>query len=158
LDISKGKTIMTLANITTKPKLIPTKFELDIKMFNEMYKLGGFTTRMEMLDRMQKFKDILEEECREINSIIAKLQDTEVSKLDIMVELADLLGDIQVYCASEMARHGLPNQAVLDIIMASNFSKLGAEGRPIYDERGKVQKGPNYWTPEPMIKDLLLTL
>jgi hypothetical protein len=40
--------------------------------------------------------------------------------------------------------------------MDSNFSKLGADGKPIYDERGKVMKGPFYWKPEPKIKELLL--
>lgn len=145
---------MNTGKITTPP----TKFELDIKRFNEMYKLGGFGNRSGMLDRMEKFKNILEEECQEINSIIAKLQDPDTDKLTIMVELADLLGDIQVYCASEMLRHELPNDAVLDIIMRSNFTKLGADGLPIYDDRGKVMKGPNYWKPEPRIRDLLLSL
>lgn len=79
-------------------------------------------------------------------------------QLDILVSLADLLGDIQVYCASEMARFGLPNEEVLKIIMASNFSKLGADGNPIYDENGKVCKGPGYWKPEPKIKELLMKL
>lgn len=69
--------------------------------------------------------------------------------------LADLLGDIQVYCASEMAKFGLPLDDVLETIMRSNFSKLGEDGNPIYDERGKVLKGPNYWKPEPAIKELL---
>lgn len=146
---------MTLANITNR-KHIPTKFELDIKMFNEMYKLKGFPTRATMCDRMVAFKNILSEELEEINSIIAKLQDPGEERLGIMTELADLLGDIQVYCASEMERHGLPNQPVLDIIMSSNFSKLGADGLPIYDERGKVMKGPDYWKPEPAIRDLLM--
>jgi predicted HAD superfamily Cof-like phosphohydrolase len=35
--------------------------------------------------------------------------------------------------------------------MASNMSKLGPDGKPIYDERGKVMKGPGYWKPEPML-------
>jgi hypothetical protein len=39
--------------------------------------------------------------------------------------------------------------------MESNFSKLGADGQPIYDERGKVMKGPSYWKPEPRIRSLL---
>jgi predicted HAD superfamily Cof-like phosphohydrolase len=72
--------------------------------------------------------------------------------------LADLLGDIQVYAASEMAKFGLPLDQVLAIIMQSNFSKLGADGKPIYDERGKVQKGPDYWKPEPKIKEMLAAL
>jgi predicted HAD superfamily Cof-like phosphohydrolase len=72
--------------------------------------------------------------------------------------LADLLGDIQVYCASEMAKFGLPLDQVLAIIMQSNFSKLGADGLPIYDERGKVMKGPGYWKPEPKIQAMLSEL
>ena len=43
----------------------------------------------------------------------------------------------------------------LDIIMDSNESKLGADGNPIYDANGKFLKGPNYWKPEPKIRDLL---
>lgn len=45
---------------------------------------------------------------------------------------------------------------MLDVIMDSNESKLGADGKPIYDENGKFLKGPNYWKPEPRIKTLLL--
>ena len=40
-------------------------------------------------------------------------------------------------------------------VMDSNESKLGADGRPIYDANGKFLKGPNYWRPEPGIKVLL---
>ncbi len=72
--------------------------------------------------------------------------------------LGDLLGDVQVYCASEMAKFGLPLDEVLAIIMQSNFSKLDADGKPIYDERGKVMKGPGYWKPEPKIQALLASL
>jgi len=44
---------------------------------------------------------------------------------------------------------------VLDVIMDSNESKLGADGKPIYDANGKFLKGPGYWKPEPKIKALL---
>ena len=50
---------------------------------------------------------------------------------------------------------GLPMSTVLGIIMQSNFSKLGADGLPIYDSDNKVQKGPNYWKPEPKISEML---
>ena len=75
--------------------------------------------------------------------------------LDVMAELSDWLGDLVVYCASEARRWGLPLPEVLRVIMESNFSKLGADGKPIYDERGKVMKGPNYWKPEPKLRDML---
>ena len=39
--------------------------------------------------------------------------------------------------------------------MTSNFSKLGADGKPIKDATGKFLKGPDYAPPEEAIKDLL---
>ena len=44
---------------------------------------------------------------------------------------------------------------VLNIIMDSNESKLGADGLPIYNADGKVLKGPNYWKPEPALRKML---
>ena len=41
---------------------------------------------------------------------------------------------------------------VLHIIMLSNFSKLDEDGEPIYDSRGKVLKGANYWAPEQFLR------
>jgi len=49
----------------------------------------------------------------------------------------------------------LPANVVDRLIMDSNESKLGADGKPIYDANGKFLKGPNYWRPEPRIKALL---
>ena len=69
--------------------------------------------------------------------------------------IADLLGDVIVYCRSEALKYGLPLEEVLDIIMDSNESKLGADGKPIYDANGKFLKGPNYWKPEAKIKSML---
>ncbi|MNL77051.1 hypothetical protein D3C87_2031310 [compost metagenome] len=60
-----------------------------------------------------------------------------------------------MYCRSEALKYGLPLEEVLDIIMDSNESKLGIDGKPIYDENGKFLKGPNYWKPEPKIEALL---
>jgi hypothetical protein len=79
----------------------------------------------------------------------------EINRLDILTDIADLMGDFQVYCGSEMKKFGIPQDPVLVIIMDSNFSKMGADGKPIYDENGKLQKGPGYWKPEPRITQLL---
>ena len=57
-----------------------------------------------------------------------------------------------------MAKFGLDNALVLDIIMQSNMSKLAADGSVIYDDRGKVMKGPNYWKPEPKIKEYIASM
>ena len=73
----------------------------------------------------------------------------------MLVAVADLLGDVIVYCRSEALKFGIPLEDVLGVIMDSTQSKLGADGRPIYDANGKFLKGPNYWKPEPKIKELL---
>lgn len=139
-----------------------SQFGKDIEKFNGIYKLPvNLTPTLEVgvpvVDRLKAFKDILIEEVHEMDEIVAASQNGTDS-IEVLTMLADLLGDIQVYCASEMAKFGLPLDEVLAIIMQSNFSKLGADGKPIYDERGKVMKGPNYWKPEPKIKALLESL
>jgi predicted HAD superfamily Cof-like phosphohydrolase len=134
-------------------------FAKDIKKFNGIYRLPvnekpTLDIGVPLVERLQAFKSILSEELDEIDDIINAAQQQRPA-LEILTMLADLLGDIQVYCASEMTKFGLPLDQVLQIIMQSNFSKLGADGNPIYDERGKVQKGPGYWKPEPAIETLL---
>ena len=137
-------------------------FSEDIKQFNGIYKLPVNATPtldvgVPAAERMAAFKDILMEEVHEMDDIIAA-QNAGKDPIEVLTMLADLLGDIQVYCASEMAKFGLPLDQVLSIIMQSNFSKLGADGLPIYDERGKVMKGPNYWKPEPKLQAMLTEL
>ncbi|MBI1835560.1 MAG: pyrophosphatase [Burkholderiales bacterium] len=139
-----------------------SEFSRDIEKFNGIYKLPvsvvpTLDVGVPAADRMMAFKDILMEEVHEIDEIIAAQKEGK-DALEVLTMLADLLGDIQVYCASEMAKFGLPLDQVLAIIMQSNFSKLGADGLPIYDERGKVMKGPGYWKPEPKIAELLAGL
>ena len=137
-----------------------SQFSDDIVKFNGIYKLPVSpipsleNLGVDVVTRLEAFQDILSEEILEIVPIIEAIKDG-ADPLDVLTSLADLLGDIQVFCASEMAKFGLPQDLVLGAIMQSNFSKLGADGNPIYDERGKVQKGPNYWKPEPMIKSIL---
>ena len=113
------------------------------------------TDRDALLIRLDKLRTILLDEVNESGDIMSKLRNGEYAEaLDFLTEMADLMGDIQVYCASENARFGIPNGEILDIIMDSNFSKLGADGLPIIKD-GKFEKGPFYWKPEPKIRELL---
>jgi predicted HAD superfamily Cof-like phosphohydrolase len=132
-------------------------FEQRIAAMNAMYKLPASerpALPANIVDRLIKFKTILLEEVHEIDEIV-KLAQNGNSPADVAVAIADVLGDITVYCRSEALKYGLPLEAVLDIIMDSNESKLDADGNPIYDANGKFLKGPNYWKPEPKIKALL---
>ena len=133
-------------------------FYADIDKFNSMYSLpmpSTPTTAFEpVAARQAGFKEVLTDEVNEVDEIIAEAGKDE---LDDLVALADWLGDIVVYATSEARRYGIPLEAVLEIIMQSNFSKLGADGKPIIANH-KVQKGPGYWKPEPKIKELLQRL
>ena len=132
-------------------------FAQRIAAMNAMYRLP-VTDRpslpADVAERLTKFKATLLDEVHEIDEIVA-LSKNGGTPLDIAVAIADLLGDIMVYCRSEALKYGLPLEDVLDIIMDSNESKLDANGNPIYDGNGKFLKGPNYWKPEPKIKALL---
>ena len=137
---------------------MPSKpFADRIAAMNAMYKLPAHevpTLPPDTADRLRKFKSTLADEVNEIDDIV-KLAETGAPTIDVAVSIADLLGDIIVYCRSEALKYGIPLESVLDVIMDSNESKLGSDGKPIYDSNGKFLKGPNYWKPEPRIKDLL---
>ena len=142
--------------------------EQAIRQFNAMYKMPVndvptlTPTNEPMSERLIKFKSILKKELNEIDAIILEARATEdIGKQDdgtkvlLLTDLADLLGDIQVFCASEMLKFGLPLDKTLHLIMMSNFSKLNPDGSATFDEEGKLQKGPNYWKPEPYIQKML---
>jgi predicted HAD superfamily Cof-like phosphohydrolase len=142
-----------------------SRFTQDIQKFNAMYKLPvspvpTLDIGMNVSQRLKNFKSILLKEIDEVDLIVAKLEApaSPEASLEILTDLADWLGDVQVYAASEMVKFGLPLDDVLAIIMQSNFSKLGADGKPIHDEQGKVKKGPGYWKPEPMLSEHLAAL
>lgn len=74
----------------------------------------------------------------------------EAVRNDDVVEIADALGDMLYILCGTIIEHGLQHkiEAVFDEIQRSNMSKLGADGKPIYREDGKVMKGPNYFKPD----------
>jgi predicted HAD superfamily Cof-like phosphohydrolase len=67
-----------------------------------------------------------------------------------LVEVADALGDILYILCGTLLKHGLEHKIdeVFREIQRSNMSKLGADGKPIYREDGKVMKGPAYFKPD----------
>lgn len=73
--------------------------------------------------------------------------------LDI-VETADALGDMDYVINGFAHVAGIPHDDVVDEIHDSNMSKLGADGKPILREDGKILKGPDYFRPD-IVKVLL---
>lgn len=74
----------------------------------------------------------------------------EAVKNNDLVEIADALGDMLYILCGTIIEHGLQHkiEEVFDEIQRSNMSKLGADGKPLYREDGKVMKGPNYFKPD----------
>lgn len=73
-----------------------------------------------------------------------------------LVEIGDALGDMLYILCGTIISHGFQDkiEAIFDEIQNSNMSKLGADGKPIYREDGKVLKGPNYFKPN--LKKIIL--
>ena len=62
-------------------------------------------------------------------------------------EIADSLTDILYVTYGAGHAFGIDLDKCFDEVQRSNMSKLGADGKPIYNEHGKVMKGPNYFEP-----------
>jgi predicted HAD superfamily Cof-like phosphohydrolase len=65
------------------------------------------------------------------------------------VEIADALGDQLYVLLGTINTHGMQSiiEPIFEEIHASNMSKLGTDGKPIYREDGKILKGENYFRP-----------
>ena len=79
----------------------------------------------------------------------------EAANNNDLVEVADALGDMLYILCGTIIEHGMQDkiEEVFNEIQRSNMSKLGADGKPIYREDGKVLKGPSYFKPN--IREIL---
>ena len=64
-----------------------------------------------------------------------------------LLEVADALTDILYVTYGAGIAFGIDLDKCFDEVQRSNMSKLGSDGKPIYNEQGKVMKGPNYFEP-----------
>ena len=83
--------------------------------------------------------DLIEEELNELKEAI---------KNNDIVEVADALTDILYVTYGAGHSFGVNLDKCFDEVQRSNMSKLGEDGNPIYNDSGKVMKGPNYSLPE----------
>ncbi|GIR65448.1 MAG: hypothetical protein CM15mP70_05550 [Pelagibacteraceae bacterium] len=65
-----------------------------------------------------------------------------------LLEVADALTDILYVTYGAGHAFGINLDKCFDEVQNSNMSKLGADGKPIYNESGKVMKGPDYFKPD----------
>jgi predicted HAD superfamily Cof-like phosphohydrolase len=65
-----------------------------------------------------------------------------------LLEVADALTDILYVTYGAGHAFGINLDKCFDEVQNSNMSKLGSDGKPIYNESGKVMKGPDYFKPD----------
>ena len=71
----------------------------------------------------------------------------EALKNKDLKEVADALTDILYVTYGAGHAFGIDLDKCFDEVQRSNMSKLGEDGKPIYNEHGKVMKGPDYFKP-----------
>ena len=81
-----------------------------------------------------------------INEELEELKDA-INKKDIK-EVADALTDILYVTYGAGHAFGINLDNCFKEVQNSNMSKLGNDGKPIYNDKGKVMKGPNYFKPD----------
>ena len=106
-----------------------------MKTFGQEVKTkAGFSS-----DKINKLRiDLIEEELEELKDA--------VNKKDLK-ETVDALTDILYVAYGAGHAFGVNLDKCFEEVQNSNMSKLGVDGKPIFNENGKVMKGPNYFKP-----------
>ena len=91
-------------------------------------------------DKINKLRlDLIKEELNEL---------TEAMNNKDLLEVADALTDILYVTYGAGHAFGIDLDKCFEEVQNSNMSKLDDNGKPIYNEHGKVMKGPNYFKPD----------
>ena len=83
--------------------------------------------------------DLIKEELSEL---------TDAMNNKDLLEVADALTDILYVTYGAGHAFGINLDKCFKEVQSSNMSKLGIDGKPIYNDKGKVMKGPNYFKPD----------
>ena len=113
-----------------------SKVGIFMKTFGqEVKKKPSFST-----DKINKLRlDLIKEELSELTNAMNNKD---------LLEVADALTDILYVTYGAGHAFGIDLDKCFDEVQNSNMSKLDEDGKPIYNEHGKVMKGPNYFKPD----------
>ena len=117
---------------------------------------------MTNFERVQKFMETFGQEVKKkaefpnekIMALRYDLIKEELEELKLAIdnndikEVADALTDILYVTYGAGHAFGINLDKCFDEVQNSNMSKLGLDGKPIFNEKGKVMKGPNYFKPD----------
>mgnify|MGYP003308673707 FL=1 len=102
----------------------------------------------------QELKTKSELSTEKINKLRISLIEEELEELKLAIkennikEVADALTDILYVTYGAGHAFGINLDKCFEEVQNSNMSKLGDDGKPIYNEHGKVMKGPKYFKPD----------
>tara|TARA_B100000941_G_scaffold67583_1_gene45276 strand:+ start:471 stop:848 length:378 start_codon:yes stop_codon:yes gene_type:complete len=116
-----------------------TNFE-KVGIFMKTFGQDVKTTSELAEDKINKLRVSLIEE--ELDELKAAIKDNDIK------EVADALTDILYVTYGAGHAFGINLDKCFKEVQNSNMSKLGSNGKPIYNDSGKVMKGPNYFKPD----------
>ena len=91
-------------------------------------------------DKINKLRiDLIKEE---LDELIGAMKNKD------LLEVADALTDILYVTYGAGHAFGINLDKCFEEVQNSNMSKLGSDGKPIFNDKGKVMKGPNYFKPD----------
>ena len=112
----------------------------DVKIFMETFGQMVRTKPQFPDDKTMKLRyDLIKEELNELEYAM---------KTKNLKEIADALTDILYVTYGAGFAYGIDLDKCFKEVQRANMSKLGEDGKPIFNEKGKVMKGPNYREPD----------
>ena len=111
-----------------------------VKTFMETFGQEVKTKPSFSTDKINSLRhDLIKEELEELK---------EAMENKDLLEVADALTDILYVTYGAGHAFGIDLDRCFEEVQSSNMSKLGEDGKPIYNESGKVMKGPKYFKPD----------
>ena len=112
----------------------------DVKIFMETFGQMVRTKPQFPDEKTMKLRyDLIKEELNELE---------DAMKTKNLKEIADALTDILYVTYGAGFAYGIDLDKCFKEVQRANMSKLGEDGKPIFNEKGKVMKGPNYREPD----------
>ena len=111
----------------------------DVKIFMKTFGQSVITKPQFPDEKTMKLRfDLIEEELNELQ---------DAMKQKNLKEIADALTDILYVTYGAGCAYGIDLDKCFKEVQRANMSKLGKDGKPIYNDKGKVMKGPEYLPP-----------
>ena len=146
--VTKTQPLQTLTKQSTTLKTNVSFYAIAAQEFRKAFRLESGLTPTSL----QLQQTLIDEEHLEVAHASLDLAE-DINNKELRAHLLKELADLVYVCNQMAAAFGWDLQVAHNRVHASNMSKLGEDGNPIYREDKKILKGPNYF--EPNLLDLV---